>query len=423
MSPPGVQRKLAAILAADVAGYARLMGEDEEATLARLTADRREMSGNIASHGGRIVNAAGDALLAEFASVVEAVACAAEMQSLLAERNRERAVPERLEFRVGVHLGDVLIEGDDIFGDGVNIAARLQALADPGGVCLSGTVYDSVHNKLEFAYYSLGEQAFKNIAEPVRAYRLRADGGGERAAEGSADRRDSIAVLPFNNLSADPEQEYFSDGISEDLITALSKLPQLNVIARHSAFAYKGKPTDIKQVSRELGARHVLEGSVRKAGGRVRISAQLVDGVTGAHVWAERYDRDLVDIFAVQDEVTREIVAALRMTLSPHQQARLARRDTANIDAYDYLLRGRDYLSRFTREANGRAGGMFEQARALDPDYAPAYAGLSLTYMRECNQGWSAEPEAARDRSLELAEQAVALDGSLAAAHETLSYA
>ena len=302
MSPPGVQRKLAAILAADVAGYARLMGEYEEATLARLTADRREMSGNIASHGGRIVNAAGDALLAELASIVEAVACAAEMQSLLAERNRERAVPERLEFRVGVHLGDV---------------------------CLSGTVYDSVHNKLEFAYDSLGEQAFKNIAEPVRAYRLRADGGGERAAEGSADRRDSIAVLPFNNLSADPEQEYFSDGISEDLITALSKLPQLNVIARHSAFAYKGKPTDIKQVSRELGARHVLEGSVRKAGGRVRISAQLVDGATGAHVWAERYDRDLVDIFAVQDEVAREIVAALRMTLSPHQQARLARRDTA----------------------------------------------------------------------------------------------
>ena len=241
MSPPGVQRKLAANLAADVAGYARLMGEDEEATLARLTADRREMLGNIASHGGRIVNAAGDALLAEFASVVEAVACAAEMQSLLAERNRERAVPERLEFRVGVHLGDVLIEGDDIFGDGVNIAARLRALADPGGVCLSGTVYDSVHNKLEFAYDSLGEQAFKNIAEPVRAYRLRADGGGERAAEGSADRRDSIAVLPFNNLSADPEQEYFSDGISEDLITALSKLPQLNVIARHSAFGLQGQ--------------------------------------------------------------------------------------------------------------------------------------------------------------------------------------
>ncbi len=371
MSPPGVQRKLAAILAADVAGYARLMGEDEEATLARLTADRREMSGNIASHGGRIVNAAGDALLAEFASVVEAVACAAEMQSLLAERNRERAVPERLEFRVGVHLGDVLIEGDDIFGDGVNIAARLRALADPGGVCLSGTVYDSVHNKLEFAYDSLGEQAFKNIAEPVRAYRLRADGGGERAAEGSADRRDSIAVLPFNNLSADPEQEYFSDGISEDLITALSKLPQLNVIARHSAFAYKGKPTDIKQVSRELGARHVLEGSVRKAGGRVRISAQLVDGATGAHVWAERYDRDLVDIFAVQDEVTREIVAALRMTLSPHQQARLARRDTANIDAYDYLLRGRGYLSRFTREANGRAGCSSRRAPSTSITHPP----------------------------------------------------
>ena len=422
------QRRLAAIFAADVVGYSRLMGADEIGTLARLREYRDAMSAQIAARGGRVVNTSGDSLLAEFTSVVDAIECAVAAQTDIADRNAGLDEAKRLRFRIGVHLGDVIVEDDDIFGDGVNIAARLEALAPAGGLCLSGTVYDVVHRGLDLAYTSLGEQDFKNISEPVRAYGVTLDAAAAVSAPPAApavraaDSRPSIAVLPFDNMSDDPEQAYFSDGITEDLITSLSKINGLFVIARNSTFAYKVKTKTVDEIARELNVRYVLEGSVRKAGQRVRITAQLIDGGTGGHLWADRFDRDLTDIFAVQDEVTHKIVAALEVKLSDHDRDNLGQGATArNVEAYDYVLRGRDQYLRYTREASVLAREMFGKAIAIDPEDAEAHAWLSLTYIHEWNQMWTSDASISLDPAFEHAKKAEALDASLPIVHTALS--
>src|SRR3989338_417536 len=326
--PKSIQRKLAAIVSADVKGYSRLMGEDEEATIRTLTVYREVMAVLIGQHRGRVVDSPGDNLLAEFASVVDAVRYAVEIQRGLKVRNADLPVHRRMEFRIGINLGDVVVEGERLYGDGVNIAARLEGLAEGGGICISGTVYDQIENKLALGYEYLGEQAVKNIPKPVRVYQVKDEPGvstptvsGDKSPTLALPDKPSIAVLPFANMSGDPEQEYFSDGITEDLITELSRFHELFVIARNSTFAYKGRSADVRQVGRDLGVSHVLEGSVRRVGDRVRITAQLLDAATGHHLWAERYDRGLEDIFALQDEITREIVAALDVRLLRGEQA------------------------------------------------------------------------------------------------------
>jgi adenylate cyclase len=421
-----MERKLAAILSADVKGYSRLMGDDDEATVRALTAHRETMTSLIQQHRGRVVDSPGDNLLAAFASVVDAVRCAVEVQRELHASNTDLPDDRKMEFRIGLNVGDVIVEGERIYGDGVNIAARLEGLAEAGGICISGTVYEHVENKLALHYQDLGEQTVKNIAKPVRVYRVRA----EATATASAVSREqiptlalpdqpSIAVLPFINISGDPEQEYFSDGITEDLITDLSKLSGLFVIARNSVFLYKGKAVQPAHVSRELGVRYILEGSVRKVGVRVRITAQLVDASTGYHLWAERYDRDVQDIFAVQDEVTRQIVAALQVKLSAGEQDRLGRAPTDNLEAYDYHLRGRELHAHFTPETNTQARQMFETAIALDPRFAAAYADMGWTYFEEWALGWSTEPETLA-QALTLAQRTLSLDGSLPDGHRLL---
>jgi TolB-like protein/class 3 adenylate cyclase/Flp pilus assembly protein TadD len=422
-APPGVKRKLAAILSADVKGYSRLMAADEEGTLRPLSAYRQEMDALVAARDGRIVGTAGDSVLAEFASAVEAARCAVEIQEELAKRNAELPKDRRLEFRIGINLGDVMVEGDDLFGDGVNVAARLQALAEPGGIYVSGGIYDQVRGKLPFGADFLGEQTVKNIAEPVRVYRLRSDRATVRRAiprrwrtwstitaavgllaivaagtawyfdlwraSGPTDEeqasvpprpdRPSIAVLPFGNLSDDPEEEYFADGLTDDLITDLSKISGLFIIARNSVFAYKDRPVDLRKVARELGVRYVLEGSVRRAGDHVRINAQLNDSETGGQLWADRFDRDVSDIFAVQDEVIRHIVDALAIQLSAPEQKRLARLPTTNLEAYDYYLRAEQAARTGFQPKLRQALHLYEKAIALDPAFAEAYAADART--------------------------------------------
>jgi adenylate cyclase len=412
-------RRLAAILAADVAGYSRLMGADEEGTLAALKAHRRELIDPlIAQHQGRIVKTTGDGVLMEFASIVDAVRCAVVMQQGMEDRNANVSESERIRFRVGINVGDVIVEDDDIFGDGVNLAARLEGLAAPGGICISGKVHDEVAGKLDLDFEDLGEQPVKNMTRPVRVYRVVI--GAEDAADGRrasvpvasppAPDVPSIVVLALQNMSADPEQEYFADGIAEDIITDLSKVSGLVVIARNSAFAYKGRAANLRQVCRELRVRYALEGSVRKAGRRVRITTQLIDGASGGHVWAERYDRDLTDIFEVQDEVTREIVAALKVKLTPEERGRLAGRGTTNIEAYDWYLRGRELVWRHTRDEVAEGRPLLERAIALDPGFAAAYAHLSMGHIQEYINRWSADPERSLALARELAERAVQLD-------------
>jgi adenylate cyclase len=450
MESRNVERKLAAILSADVKGYSRLMGDDEVATIHTLTAYRTLMTTLIQQYRGRVVDSPGDNLLAEFASVVDAVHCAITIQKELKGRNVVLPISRRMEFRIGLNVGDVIVEGERIYGDGVNIAARLEGLAEPGGICISAAVYDQVENKLtalDIRYDYLGEQIVKNIAKPVPAYQVRmgeiatavgedkGEAGGETLLQGTSPfqvsertqtlpvpNKPSIAVLPFANLSGDPEQEYFSDGITEDLITDLSKLSGLFVIARNSVFLYKGKAIKPEQISQALGVRYVLEGSVRKAGNRVRITAQLIDTTTRYHLWAERYDRELQDIFAVQDEVTRKIVTALEIKLTEGEQKRLGRAATNNVEAYEYFLRGLEYYhSRRVQEANTQARQMFEQALALDPKFAAAYAWLGRTYVIEWMQQWSNDPQLPQ-RTAALAQQALSLDESLPGAHQTLAY-
>ena len=439
MESHDIERKLAAIVSADVKGYSRLMGEDEVATIRTLTTYREVMTTLIRRHRGRVVDSPGDNLLAEFASVVDAVQCAVEIQQELQRKNADLADSRRMEFRLGINLGDVVVEGEKIYGDGVNIAARLEGLAEGGGICISGIVYDQVENKLNFlnlGYEYLGEQTVKNITKPVPVYRVQVDKGAgvETSRRGVSTTRfpehtqalslpdkPSLAVLPFTNLSGDPEQEYFSDGITEDLITDLSKLSGLFVIARNSTFLYKGKIITPDQVNQELGVRYMLEGSVRKSGNRVRITAQLIDTTTGYHLWAERYDRELQDIFAVQDEVTEKIVAALQVKLTAGEQQRLRRPPTNNLDAYEHFLRGLEYYWRRTREANTQARQMFERTTDLDPNFAAAHAWMGRTYIVEWMFQWNEDPRIL-ERAFALAQRAAVLDNSLVVARQTLAY-
>jgi TolB-like protein/class 3 adenylate cyclase len=370
----GVERKLAAIIAADVAGYSLLMGADEEGTLARLKAHRREqIDPRIAAHRGRLVKTTGDGMLVEFRSVVDAVGCAIEIQRAMAECNADRPEATRIEFRVGVNLGDIIIESDDIYGDGVNIAARLEGIAEPGGICISESSYQQVRDKLDVGFEDMGEQQLKNIARPMRVYRVGPSGATATPPRDLAlPDRPSIAVLPFQNMSGDPEQDYFADGMVEDIITALSRVPWLFVIARNSSFSYKGKSPDIRQVGHDLGVRYVLEGSVRKAGARMRITGQLVDAGSGAHLWADRIDGSVEDVFDLQDKVTASVVAAIEPRLRAVEMERARRKPTENLQAYDFFLRALANLHRTTRAPIEEALRLVDRAIALDPDYAMA---------------------------------------------------
>jgi len=429
-----MERKLTAILSADVKGYSRLMGEDEEATIRTLTAYREVMTTLIGRHRGRVVDYPGDNLLAEFPSVVNAVQGAVEIQQELKLRNADLPHDRRMEFRIGINLGDVIVEGERIYGDGVNIAARLEGLAEPSGICISGTVYDQVETKLAFNYEYLGEQAVKNIAKPVRAYRVRLEEALPHTVDPqqgvvllplekphalSLPEKPSIAVLPFLNMSSDPEQEYFSDGITEDVITDLSKLSGLFVISRNSVLSYKGQTIKAEQVGRELGVRYLLEGSIRKAGNRVRINAQLIDATKGYHLWAERYDRNLEDIFALQDEVTQKIVTALEVKLTEGEQRQRGQPLTNNLEAYDYYLRGLDLYDRSTREATLLAQQLFARAVALDPQFATAHAQLGWTHFAQWTMGWSQDPHTL-DLALASAQQALGVNALLPIGHRLL---
>jgi adenylate cyclase len=373
-----VQRRLAAILAGDVAGYSRLMGADEEGTLSRLNAHRREfLEPKIADHRGRIVKRTGDGILIEFASAVDAARCAVEIQHGMIERNAPIPQDKRIELRIGIHVGDVIIEDGDLFGDGVNIAARLEGIAQPGGICISDDAYRQVRGKLDANFQDAGEHELKNIARPVRVYQLRPGGDAKAAPALALPDKPSIAVLPFQNLSGDPEQEYFADGMVEDIITGLSRIKWLFVIARNSTFAYKGRPVDVKQVGRELGVRYVLEGSVRKAADRVRITGQLIDAATGAHVWAERYDRRLEDIFALQDEITLNVVGAIEPSLRDAEIERVKRKRPDSLDAYDLVLRAMPHVYVAMPEEAAKALPLLEEALALEAGYAAAHGLLA----------------------------------------------
>ena len=490
---PGIERKLAAILSADVQGFSRLMSVDEEATLRTLNAYREVTYALIQQHRGRIVGTAGDSILAEFASIIDAVQCAVAIQKELRGKNAELPEPRRMEFRIGLNLGDVMVDGEQIYGDGVNIAARLQALADAGGICISGTVHDQVKNKLALRYEDLGEQTVKNITEPVRVWRVAMEPDVLRQAQhersptpvtlspskgdrqtrqvGTAYRnwaivsvaglllivgtlvalrylspsklstqdsalrteavpaalplpdKPSLVVLPFVNMSNDPEQEYFSDGITEDLTRALSRLSGLFVISRNTAFFYKGKTVKMPELSKELGVQYVLEGSVRKADGQVRITTQLIDATQDRHLWSERYDRPLKDIFALQDEIVQKMVTTLKLQLSLWEQGILVKKTTDNLEAYDAFLRGQESLFRAyyeaKKDANVQARQMFDRAIELDPQYAQAYSELGVTYWLEWFYGWNPTPQTLA-RAGELAQKAIALDKSLPESHALL---
>jgi adenylate cyclase len=425
-------RRLAAILAADVAGYSRLMGADEEGTHERLQAHRRELiKPKISEHSGRIVKTTGDGILVEFASVVDAVRCAAELQRAMIDREAVMREDRRIRFRVGINLGDVIVEDDDIFGDGVNVAARLEALAEPDGICISRTVRDQIRDKLPYSFEDLGEQSVKNIARPVRVYRL-----GVGAVTGLSTEppdaavkaplplpdKPSVAVLPFANMSSDSEQEFFADGISEDVITALSRYPSLFVIARNSSFTYKGRSVDVKQIGRELGVRYVLEGSLRKSGSRIRVTAQLVEAETGKHAWAERYDRELADIFAVQDEITEAVTIAVVPTIADAELQRAMRKPPESLDAWAACQRGRWHLSKRTVGDLALAEKLFQKAIDLDPGFAGGYTGLASVHATAFDLKGT-RPSELNNLILELARRAIALDPSNADARLCLGNA
>ncbi len=425
MAKDKIARKLTTILAADVVGYSRMMGADEEATARTFKSYRQAIGRLIAKHDGRVFGGAGDSVIAEFASPVEAVRCAVEFQRDLEKRNAELEEARRMRFRIGVNLGDVMIEGDDLLGDGVNVAARLEALAAPGGICISATVHDHVVGKLDLAFVDLGEKKVKNIKKPIRVYQVLLDSEAPLTTAPPLDLPDkpSIAVLPFENMSGDPEQEYFSDGITEDIITELSMISGLFVIARHSTFTYKGQSVTLKQVGRELGVRYVLEGSVRKAGNRIRITAQLIDSATEHHLWAERYDRDLEDVFAVQDEVARSVAAAMAVALKPHEGERIGRPPTDNIEAYDLYLRTRATPWPPTRENILSARHAYEHIVNIDPTFVGGHAGKCLSYGMSVVFGVSAEPDQDAEIALQTARKALALNQDFAQAHSALGLA
>jgi adenylate cyclase len=413
-----MERRLTAILAADVVGYSRLMSADEAGTLTALKEVRAGfIDGKIAEHRGRVVKLTGDGILAEFPSVVNAVTCAVELQRGIRDRNADVPQDRRIQFRIGINLGDVIVEGDDIYGDGVNVAARLEGVARPGGIAISHSVRDQIGNRLDLVFEDTGEQKLKNIERPIRVYNISIEQVAARNSEGHAstpEERPSIAVLPFNNMSGDSEQEYFSDGITEDLITDLSKVSGLSVVARHTAFTYKNKSVNVQEVGRELGVAFVLEGSVRKAGARVRVTGQLIDSTNGNHVWADRFDRELTDIFVIQDEITHAIVEQLKVKLHPQERKSIAQAPTNNVEAYTYYLKGRDFLNRRSKRYLHLARQMFAKAVELDPMYARAYAGMadcdSYLYM-------TYHEKVVMDDVLATTEKALSLDPKLAEAH------
>jgi len=472
MTTQDVKRKLTAILSADVKGYSRLMGEDEESTARTLNAYKEVMTDLIQHHRGRVVGTAGDSMLAEFASVVDAVRCAVEIQKELKARNAELPENRRMEFRIGVNLGDVIEDGEQILGDGVNIAARLESLSDAGGICISGTAFDHVRNKLDLGYEYLGEQTVKNIALPVRVYKvlIEPEAAGKVIGEKKAKPRQlqmatmglvigviavvavfviwkfyipsapqpevaskdkmafplpdkpSIAVLPFTNMSGDPKEDYFSDGLTEQIITSLSKFKRLFVIARNSTFVYKGKPVKIQKVAEDLGVRYVLEGSVQKSRDRVRITAQLIDAMTGRHIWSENYDRELKDIFALQDEITIKIMTAMRVELTEGEQARhWIKWETDNLKAFDKNYQGIGFMRRGTKQDNDTARQLFEEAIAFDPKFVYPYMNLGLTHFWDARFGWSGSPAKSLQRAFELAQKALAMEESIDVAHSLLA--
>jgi adenylate cyclase len=462
MTAQEVKRKLVAILSADVKGYSRLMGEDEEGTIRTLNTYKEAMSNLIQQQRGRVIDAPGDNVLAEFASVVDAVRCAVEIQKELKNRNAQLPENRRMEFRIGVNLGDVVEDGEQILGDGVNIAARLESLSEAGGICISGKAYDEIKNKLSLGYKYLGEQAVKNIAEPVRVYRvlMEPEAAGKLIGEKKAKPRHwqrtiiglvvavivvvaavviwrlyirhtppievaskekmafplpdkpSIAVLPFVNMSGDPKQEFFCDGMSEEIITALSKSPDLFVVARNSTFVYKGKAVKIKQVSEELSVRYVMEGSVQREGDRVRVTVQLIDALSGYHVWAERYDRPFREILALQDEITIKIMAALHVKLEARDHARVVGKGAKNLEAYLKAIEARECVYRVNREDNVIAKKLAQEAIALDPEYAMGYALLATTHMLDVMLGTTKFPMESLTRAIELIRKAISMDES-----------
>jgi adenylate cyclase len=428
-----VERKLAAILAADVVGYSRLMGEDDVGTLGRLKEHRRELiDPKISEHKGRIVKTTGDGLLIEFPSVVEAVACALAVQQGMAERNVGVPPAQRIEFRIGINSGDVIVEDGDIHGDGVNIAARLEALAEPGAICVSAIVQGQVEGRLDCVFDDQGEQNLKNIARPVGVYRVEMGPRPSRPHPGETPAvqepalalpdKPSIAVLPFQNMSGDPEQEYFADGMVEEIITALSRIRWLFVIARNSTFTYKGQAVDVKQVGRELGVRYVLEGSVRKGGNRVRITAQLIDALAGTHVWADRYDRDLSDIFAVQDEITASVAGVIEPALAEAEQQRVLRKPPESLGAWEAYQRGLWHFNRYTQEDNQIALGFFRQAIGLDPNFAPGHYGYALALQWDIWHFSERPFSEAQGTPRDEARIAVSLDDKDAMAHAVLAH-
>ena len=435
----GEKRKIAAILVSDVVGYSRLAAADEDRILARLRTLRSDLiDPTIAVHNGRVVKRTGDGSLIEFRSVVDAVRCAIEVQNGMVERNAGLPPERRIEFRVGIHLGDVVEESDgDLMGDGVNIAARLEGICEPGCICLSEHAYWQVKARLDLAIDDRGAVQLKNIADPVRVYSLQVGAPAqakpaapsETLAPGTPSAllpvpdKPSIAVLAFNNMSGDPEQEYFSDGISEDIITDLSRLSELHVIARNSSFVYKNAAASVPDIAKALGVRYVLEGSVRKAGNRVRVTAQLIDASNGGHIWASRFDRDLTDIFAVQDELTQEIVSALKLKLTVSEQDQLAHERAVNVEAYELFLRGREQSLTCTRTGNIAARNLAEAAVAIDPGYGAAHALIAFTHVLDYINAWTTDPESSLRIGLELAQQAVAMDEEQPNGHFALGMA
>lgn len=420
------QRRLAAIVSADVVAYSRLMGEDEEGTLAALKQYRRTLvDPNITAHNGRIVKTTGDGLLLEFASVLDAVRCSVEIQRAMMEQTADIPDARKMQFRFGVNIGDIIIDGDDIHGEGVNIAARLEALADPGGVCISDDAMRQIKGKLDVAFVDDGEHAVKNIALPIHVWRWRSGESGPTAGKQMQQPlqlpdKPSIAVQPFDNMSGNPEQEYFADGAAEDIITALSKYGWFFVTARNSSFTYKGGAIDIKQVGTELGVRYVLEGSVRKAGTRVRVTAQLIEAASGNHIWAERYDRELADIFDLQDEITNAVVGAVEPELAIAERDRATRKPTDSLDAWDLYQRGMWHFWRLNKADGAMALDYLERASEMDPKFASAFAGLAWAHGAIATYGWTETPDVSRVKAFEAARRAVDIDDKDAFGHMVL---
>ena len=430
MEGSNVARRLAAVLAADVVGYSRLMEADEVGTLARLKTVRLELiDPAIANCKGRIIKTTGDGLLVEFQSVTEALRCAVDFQERMARRNRDMSASRALLYRIGINLGDVIVEQDDIFGDGVNVAARLESMAEPGGICISGAVYDQVGDRLPIGYEDLGEQHVKNISRAIRVYKVLLSGqtseqtsvtGGQASPPVSV-RKPSIAMLPFANMSGDPEQEFFADGLTEDIITELSRFRQLLVISRNAVFVHKGKPIKAQQIAREFGVDYVVEGSVRKAADRVRVTVQLIDGETETHIWAERYDRKLEDIFAIQDEVTSAIAATLSGRIEAARHDRVQRKPTGNMAAYEYVLTGKILHHRSNRESNAEAILMLNRAIDLDPNYAHAHAWKACVTGQAWLHGWCEDQTLSLKVIIDELQTALSLDDNDADVHRVLA--